>query len=63
MESLRFPRILKNGEEDEINAADFVVAKDSIWIVTHSGCLQLGLVTKVLYHSLTLVTRLDLGSP
>ena len=35
VESLRLPRILKNGEKQEINAFDFVVAKDSIWIVSH----------------------------
>ena len=32
VESLRLPRILKHGEEEEINAFDFVVVKDSIWI-------------------------------
>ena len=47
VESLRLTRILKNGEKKEINAFDFVVAKDSIWIVSHG----ISLVTILLYHS------------
>tara|TARA_X000001388_G_scaffold53646_1_gene39185 strand:- start:389 stop:538 length:150 start_codon:yes stop_codon:yes gene_type:complete len=48
MESLRFPRILENGEEKEINAADFVVMKDSIWIVSH----DFSYLTLLLYHQI-----------
>ena len=47
VESLRFPRILKDGEQEEINAFDFKVAKDSIWLVSHS----VSYLTILLYHS------------
>ncbi len=48
VESLRLTRILKHGEEEEINTFDFVVVKDSIWIWIVWHCYIS--LTLLLYH-------------